>query len=299
MHAAQHTHTPVLRSVLPSTHTLAPPRTRAPGLSSASGNIMNKRWSELTPAERVLYNRESGAKSRAKKRLANPSRVVKDTPKAAANRENSRRHYHKKKEQDEAALLEAGREHQRLLRLKRDGGPIGRLVKNAITNVMAPYAVVASGERKRVHQNEYRRKRYSSDDVYRFRCRLRVRLVTYMRVTGQSVDKGSQQIDALVAKPAEELMNDLEQASQLEVTTSEIDHVFPLAIYDLSKPANAARVMHWSNVQLLTQPENRNKNDKLPTKAMAAKVDPACWPDGITEDMLPDIYPGWRTPLRM
>ena len=41
------------------------------------------------------------------------------------------------------------------------------------------------------------------------------------------------------------------------------------------------------------------KCKKLPTKAMAAKVDPACWPDGITMDMLPDIYPGWRTPLRM
>ena len=25
------------------------------------------------------------------------------------------------------------------------------------------------------------------------------------------------------------------------------------------------------------------KEDKLPTKAMAAKVDPACWPDGITD----------------
>lgn len=24
-----------------------------------------------------------------------------------------------------------------------------------------------------------------------------------------------------------------------------------------------------------------------------------CWPDGVTEDMLPDIYPGWATPLRM
>ena len=32
---------------------------------------------------------------------------------------------------------------------------------------------------------------------------------------------------------------------------------------------------------------------------MAAKVDPACWPDVITMDMLPDIYPGWATPLRM
>ena len=57
--------------------------------------------------------------------------------------------------------------------------------------------------------------------------------------------------------------------------------------------------MSVSNTQLLAMQENRSKSNKLPTKAMAAKVDPACWPDGITMDMLPDIYPGWRTPLRM
>ena len=49
---------------------------------------------------------------------------------------------------------------------------------------------------------------------------------------------------------------------------------------------------------LLTS-ENKVKCNKLPTKAMAAKVTRSCWPDGITMDMLPDIYPGWRTPLRM
>jgi len=57
--------------------------------------------------------------------------------------------------------------------------------------------------------------------------------------------------------------------------------------------------MHWSNYQLITTAENRTKNDRLPTKAMAAKVERWAWPPGITEDMLPDIYPGWSTPLRM
>ena len=57
--------------------------------------------------------------------------------------------------------------------------------------------------------------------------------------------------------------------------------------------------MHYSNLQLLTAEENAFKRGRLPTKAMAARVDRSCWPDGITEDMLPDIYPGWRTPLRM
>jgi len=54
-----------------------------------------------------------------------------------------------------------------------------------------------------------------------------------------------------------------------------------------------------SNVQPLTKNENINKSAKLPTKAMAAKVERWAWPDGVTEDMLPDIYPGWATALRM
>jgi hypothetical protein len=258
-----------------------------------------KRWSELTPEERVLYNRAKNAKSIAKKRLTNPPRVVIDTPEAANRRERAKRAYHKKKQQNEAAALEAGREHQRLLRLKRDGGPIGRLVKKAIKNVLAPYVKADQKRACREYNNKYRRDRYSSDDVYRFRCRLRVRLVTYMRTTGKSVNKDNQQIDQLVCKPAADLMNDLEQESSLAVSTSEIDHIFALALYDLSNPQNVARVMHWSNLQLLTRVENQWKTDKLPTKAMAAKVDRSCWPDGVTEDMLPDVYPGWSTPLRM
>lgn len=79
----------------------------------------------------------------------------------------------------------------------------------------------------------------------------------------------------------------------------EIDHVFPMAMYDFSLDQNQYRCSNYTNMQPLTLVENRWKSDKLPTKAMAAKVDRGCWPDGVTEDMLPDIYPGWRTPLRM
>ena len=57
--------------------------------------------------------------------------------------------------------------------------------------------------------------------------------------------------------------------------------------------------MHKSNMQPLTALENGMKGARLPTKAMAAKVDRSCWPDGVTEDMLPTIYPDWSSPLRM
>jgi hypothetical protein len=84
-----------------------------------------------------------------------------------------------------------------------------------------------------------------------------------------------------------------------DVNSIELDHIFPFRCFDLHDVAQQACVQHFSNTQPLSQPENRNKSDKLPTKAMAAKVDRAKWPPGVTEDMLPDIYPGWATPLRM
>ena len=54
----------------------------------------------------------------------------------------------------------------------------------------------------------------------------------------------------------------------------------------------------WENLQMLTFEENDEKNDRLPTKAMADKVEQCWWPKGITYDMLPDIYDGWTTPFR-
>ena len=79
----------------------------------------------------------------------------------------------------------------------------------------------------------------------------------------------------------------------------EVDHIFAFELYRLEDEDQQRKVGNYNNLQGLTPRENNDKGSRLPTKAMAAKVDPACWPDGITMDMLPDIYPGWATPLRM
>jgi hypothetical protein len=78
-----------------------------------------------------------------------------------------------------------------------------------------------------------------------------------------------------------------------------MDHIFPFRCYDLSNHQEWYKVANFTNIQPLSHEENQWKYEKLPTKAMAAKVDRDKWPPGITEDMLPDIYPGWATPLRM
>lgn len=79
----------------------------------------------------------------------------------------------------------------------------------------------------------------------------------------------------------------------------EVDHIFPISVYDVFDASELAKCQHFRNMQPLTRHENRNKKNKLPTKAMAARVPKEYWPRGMTENMLPDCYDGWKTPLRM
>lgn len=79
----------------------------------------------------------------------------------------------------------------------------------------------------------------------------------------------------------------------------EVDHIFPCDAYDFNDPESQFTCFNYKNLQPLLPKENRTKNTMMPTKAMAAKVPSELWPPGITEDMLPDKYDGWETPLRM
>lgn len=122
--------------------------------------------------------------------------------------------------------------------------------------------------------------------------RLRRRLHTAM--TGRT-DRKKTATMKLVGCSREELYTRLGG----DVNLHDIDHIFPMVRYNLDTLEGQTRAMNWSNLQLLRPCDNKSKSAKLPTKAMAAKVDPSCWPDGVTMDMLPDIYPDWATPLRM
>ena len=68
-------------------------------------------------------------------------------------------------------------------------------------------------------------------------------------------------------------------------------------MYNIADPGEQRKAMHYSNLQPLSVQGNKDKGDKLPTKAMAAKVERWAWPVGVTEEDLPDQYVGWRSPL--
>ena len=150
------------------------------------------------------------------------------------------------------------------------------------------------------HKNDalsYQKNRRKTDETFALKCRMRARLADWIGKSG--ISKACGTFDMIGCSPSH--LRDHLQSICDDFCTSvhHIDHVFPLDVYDITDEEMQKRAMHFSNTQPLPQSENSNKSNKLPTKAMAAKVERWAWPPGVTEDMLPDIYDGWATPLRM
>lgn len=125
------------------------------------------------------------------------------------------------------------------------------------------------------------------------RCRHRIR--TALRCKGIKTPKVDPTFNLIGTDPGK-------LAEYLGFQTGDdvhVDHIFPLASFDLSSESELRKAMNWSNLQLLTPTENVIKADNLPTKAMASNVATWAWPPGVTEDVLPDKYDDWEHPLRM
>lgn len=258
----------------------------------------SKRWKDMDYDERLEYRRASGKRWRQRQKEKKQSRNRIDTKQAAMDRNKSKRFYHKKLEQNREATLLKGREHQRQLRSKRNGGPVGKLMKTVIKNVLRPYHQADVRIQQLQRDRERNRRRRVSDLKYTISCRLRSR---FKQFTGKRKVPKKGLTYTLMGCGPQQVVDHL--VTQLNVGENlsdfEIDHIFPFTSYDLTEVANQYRVMHPSNLQPLPMSDNRSKNERLPTKAMAQKVDRQQWPPGITEDMLPDIYPEWKSSLRM
>lgn len=152
-------------------------------------------------------------------------------------------------------------------------------------------------EEHRKERNTNDKKRRRSDPVFQLTEKCRSALTRFAKRNGVSKSGGTARLLGCSYAELTARMN--AQLDNRDKDTYESDHVFPFLAFKNEITSAQPKVMHYSNLQPLTVEENAHKRGKLPTKAMAAKVDPACWPDGITMDMLPDIYPGWATPLRM
>ena len=151
-------------------------------------------------------------------------------------------------------------------------------------------------ENHKIERSEYCKKRRREDDLFLLTERARG-MINKLKKRKQGHRNG--RTFEMLGTTAEELLDRLVALNNGEsIQHCECDHIFPLAKYKNTKDKEK-KMLHFSNLQPLPGNANLDKRDKLPTKAMAARVERWAWPDGVTEDMLPDIYPGWSTPLRM
>ena len=154
-------------------------------------------------------------------------------------------------------------------------------------------------QRVRDGENALNKKKVEAGDMtFILKKRMRARLQVFMKQTGTRKNNNTFKMVGIAKDELRDYLSTLLLGAET-LKDCDIDHVFPLEAYDHSDGVIDERCMHWSNMQPLPPADNGSKLNKLPTKAMAARVDPRCWPDGVTMDMLPDIYPGWATPLRM
>ena len=154
-------------------------------------------------------------------------------------------------------------------------------------------------QRVRDSENARNKKKVEDGDMaFILKKRMRARLQRFMKQSGTKKNNHTFEMIGIGKEKLSEYLSSLLLGYET-LNGCDIDHVFPLEAYDHSSGVIDERCMHWSNMQPLPPADNGSKHDRLPTKAMAAKVDPKCWPDGVTMDMLPDVYPGWATPLRM
>ena len=67
---------------------------------------------------------------------------------------------------------------------------------------------------------------------------------------------------------------------------NDIDHIFPVTIYDLTDEEQQKMCFHISNLRLLATKANKEKSNSLPSLEEASKVERWCWPPGVDESML-------------
>lgn len=134
-------------------------------------------------------------------------------------------------------------------------------------------------------KNERQKQRRKTDPTYRIVQRCRQRLSFWLKQ--HSCRKTGRTFEVIGCTPDE-----LQQYLQKQLPAGKdlkdyhVDHIFPLAMYDLTKDGQERRAMHWSNLQPLTPKRNTSKACGMPTKEMAAKVQRWAWPDGVSDSNL-------------
>lgn len=113
-------------------------------------------------------------------------------------------------------------------------------------------------------KNAYRKKKYKNDPLFALSIKLRIRLKRAVRL---KIDK----TDILIGCSVSYLRSHLESQFQPGMSWDnygkngwEIDHIIPLASFDLSVTDQLKKACHYTNLQPLWAEDNKRKNNKIP-----------------------------------
>jgi len=124
------------------------------------------------------------------------------------------------------------------------------------------------------------KKRRRTDPVFQLTEKCRSALARFLKRNGVNKSGGTAELLGCSYKELTAHM-DVQLVGRNQ-NSHETDHIFPFLAFKKEITSAQPKVMHYSNLQPLTVEENACKRGKLPTKAMAAKVNRDCWPDGVT-----------------
>jgi hypothetical protein len=224
----------------------------------------NKRRIRETHAKWQAANREKHRASNEKYREKNRNLInTKQAARYVENQEKISAYHAKRYRKDRAKIL-------------------ARCAKYRIENPEKRSKTVAkytaeNKEKIRDFQRKYNTRRYAKDIEFRIQKILRARLLAALKGRSKTASATT-----LIGCSIARLKQHLEQMFDSRMTwenyghrTWHIDHIIPLAAFDLTKPAQQRKAFHWKNLQPLWAVENLKKGARgftKPARRNVAKV---------------------------
>ncbi len=196
-------------------------------------NAHAKLWAQTARGKALIARSKNKPENRANARERERIRRIKynQRPDVMAAKEARRR------QQEEAQRLRATPEYQRALR-----------------------------ERENQRANEDYRKRYGTDLQYTVGRRVRARILQAIKVGGAS--RAGRRTEELIGCSFDFLRQHIERQFKGKMSwdnpgSFHIDHIIPLAAFDLTDPAQLKVACNWQNMRPLPPRKNMSKGAKL------------------------------------
>ena len=133
--------------------------------------------------------------------------------------------------------------------------------------------------KQRAFETTYRnyKKHQGTGDAADMAALLRSRVKSIRKVGGDKLLKSSKYIGCSFKEWMEHLGPNHKRMKDLDL---QIDHIWPVSMYDLTDPAEQLKCFNYRNTRLVTAAINRKKTGKAPEMALALSVPKELWPAG-------------------